>query len=156
MGTRSKGNSMRSKLSSYEQHIAVSNSLSNVAIVLSLPLSFRLMFWLLFLSISYSRLVALGLFRKFQADGWTNATSQPQWAYKIQDLPPAPCNVYDSFTVFLFTVQKWILERRNTTRAGLACEAVREANQVWGGVGVYTVCENFSDAGKSIECRDWI
>ena len=40
------------------------------------------------------------------------------------------------------------MERSSNARTGLACEAVRGANRVWSGVGVYTVSELFFMAGK--------
>lgn len=61
----------------------------------------------------------------------------------------APPDVYSDYAGFLQCVADWI-KRQASSRAArtkLACEAVRDANAVWGGVGVYTVCELFFLSG---------
>ena len=67
------------------------------------------------------------------------------------DLPSTPTDVYTNYFKFLETVAAWIEERANQSRAkrnGLACEVIRlNGNKIWGGVGVYTVCELFFDSG---------
>ena len=62
-----------------------------------------------------------------------------------------PSDVYDDYFKFLNEVAEWIAERARSSskRSGLACEAIQiNGNKVWGGVGVYTVCELFMDSGK--------
>jgi len=56
-------------------------------------------------------------------------------------------------------VAEWIAERARSSskRSGLACEAIRtNGNKVWGGVGVYTVCELFMDSGEFFNCVSMI
>lgn len=77
---------------------------------------------------------------------------QPVWASSIHDLPLGPPDVYEDFPRFVQHIADWIETRAASKRmvwAGLACEVIRKANTVWGGIGVYTVCELFYDAGKS-------
>ncbi|KAK7013505.1 hypothetical protein R3P38DRAFT_3206850 [Favolaschia claudopus] len=54
--------------------------------------------------------------------------------------------VFQSFPSALAT---WMLGRRDQDRNGLACEAIRAANDVFFGIGVYTVIEIFFLAGLS-------
>lgn len=67
---------------------------------------------------------------------------------KEKPLPAIPPPIYDDYFYFLSGVSAWIEKRAAVTvREGLACEVVRSAQDVWCGVGVYTVCELFFDAG---------
>ncbi|KAJ3506414.1 hypothetical protein NLJ89_g6883 [Agrocybe chaxingu] len=76
---------------------------------------------------------------------------QPEWSTSFEDLCKGSPDVYTSYSGFLKTVADWIEAQAasGSKRTRLACEAVRNANDVWGGVGVYTVCEIFFDAGIS-------
>jgi hypothetical protein len=68
-------------------------------------------------------------------------------------LPSIP--IYDDYSGFLTRVANWVEVRMSSlgsARHGLACEVVREAQDVWCGVGVYTVSELFFDAGKVLYC----
>lgn len=63
----------------------------------------------------------------------------------------SPPDIYSCYHNFLETVAKWISDRANsssTKKDSSACQAMRNANKVWGGVGVYTVSEIFFDAGE--------
>jgi hypothetical protein len=66
----------------------------------------------------------------------------------------APPDVYEDYAGFLQIVAAWIKERAKSTskRTGLASMVVRNASEVWGGVGVYTVCELFFLASKFLLC----
>ena len=54
-----------------------------------------------------------------------------------------------NYSSFLNLVANWISQRAesNSARLGLVCEVMRNANEVWFGVGVYTVCEVLFLAG---------
>ena len=74
------------------------------------------------------------------------------WASSIHDLPLGPPDVYEDFPRFLQHIADWIemqAESKQMVQTGLACEIIHKTNPVWGGIGVYTVCELFYDAGKS-------
>ncbi|KAF8869972.1 hypothetical protein CPB84DRAFT_1693593 [Gymnopilus junonius] len=71
---------------------------------------------------------------------------QPLWVESASELPPPPTDVYD-FPVFLSEVAGWIREWLMSNRSSYACEVIRkDGKKVFGGVGVYTVCELFFDA----------
>ncbi|KAJ7795050.1 hypothetical protein B0H14DRAFT_2921129 [Mycena olivaceomarginata] len=74
---------------------------------------------------------------------------QPTWASSREVLPPSPSNFYDPGWEFLTAVTKWMQSRLNADRNGLACEVIRAANDVFLGIGVYTVVEIFFLAGLS-------
>jgi hypothetical protein len=61
-------------------------------------------------------------------------------------LPPPP-PIFDDYPQFLEGVADWIEQQAHGRHVGLACEAVRAGQDAWFGVGVYTVCELFFDAG---------
>jgi hypothetical protein len=65
-------------------------------------------------------------------------------------------NLYSDYGGFLELVANWIRERlaSSSARCSLVCEVMRDANQVWFGVGVYTVCEILFMAGMLI-CDYW-
>ncbi|KAJ7927920.1 hypothetical protein B0H13DRAFT_1598279 [Mycena leptocephala] len=74
---------------------------------------------------------------------------QPTWATQISefDIPPS---ILTSPARFISTVIKWI-ETENIFaghKSKLACDAIRDANHVWYGIGVYTVMELFFLAGS--------
>ncbi|KAJ7884555.1 hypothetical protein B0H14DRAFT_2700354, partial [Mycena olivaceomarginata] len=73
----------------------------------------------------------------------------PTWASSREVLPPSPSNFYDPGWEFLTAVTKWMQSRLNADRNGLACEVIRAANDVFLGIGVYTVLEIFFLAGLS-------
>ncbi|KXN81811.1 hypothetical protein AN958_03741 [Leucoagaricus sp. SymC.cos] len=78
---------------------------------------------------------------------------QPYWASDRSLLPVKSFNIHIQYCKFLSDVARWIDKRKqkkNCLRNGLACEVIREEEEVWGGVGVYTVCELFFDAGLSL------
>ncbi|KAF8886455.1 hypothetical protein CPB84DRAFT_1850134 [Gymnopilus junonius] len=62
-------------------------------------------------------------------------------------LNPIPPSIYDDYSYFLTKVANWIETRSRGIRSGLACEVMRSTQDVWCGIGVYTVCELFFDAG---------
>lgn len=68
-----------------------------------------------------------------------------------KDLPKSPPDVFFTFLDFLKEVSDWIKSRatsKSAKRTGLACEVIRiNGNKVFGGVGVYTICELFFDSG---------
>ncbi|KAJ7724297.1 hypothetical protein B0H14DRAFT_3004105, partial [Mycena olivaceomarginata] len=74
--------------------------------------------------------------------------SQPGHPH-VRVLPPSPSNFYDPGWEFLTAVTKWMQSRLNADRNGLACEVIRAANNVFLGIGVYTVVEIFFLAGLS-------
>ncbi|KAF8179456.1 hypothetical protein BJ912DRAFT_929655 [Pholiota molesta] len=77
---------------------------------------------------------------------------QPEWESAEDTAAISSPPVYDDYRSFLNGVADWIEDRRTSLgkdRQGLACEVVRGAQDVWCGVGVYTVCELFFDAGIS-------
>ncbi|KAH6888948.1 hypothetical protein BKA70DRAFT_1121340 [Coprinopsis sp. MPI-PUGE-AT-0042] len=82
---------------------------------------------------------------------------QPEWVTGVRQSLPlrerlnlGP-DVLDDYEHFLQCVANWIELRRTgqAKRNGLACRAVRNASEVWVGVGVYTVAEIFFIAGLS-------
>ncbi|KAF8240414.1 hypothetical protein L208DRAFT_1420413 [Tricholoma matsutake] len=83
---------------------------------------------------------------------------QPVWDSSFSHLQEsAPPDVYLDYHGFLQTIVVWIKKQVESTskRAGLACCAVCNASEIWGGVGVYTVCEIFFLAGDlllSFDC----
>ncbi|KAH9948432.1 hypothetical protein B0H21DRAFT_821093 [Amylocystis lapponica] len=77
---------------------------------------------------------------------------QPVWVNQRDELTLRSPDAYTQYDMFVACVSQWILDRATssqTQRFGLACDAVRNAEDVWGGVGVYTVCELFFIAGVS-------
>jgi hypothetical protein len=75
---------------------------------------------------------------------------QPEWESAEDTAAISSPPIYDDYRSFLNGVADWIEDRRTSLgkdRQGLACEVVRGAQDVWCGVGVYTVCELFFDAG---------
>ncbi|KAF8152979.1 hypothetical protein B0H34DRAFT_677203 [Crassisporium funariophilum] len=75
--------------------------------------------------------------------------SQPTWATSKESLPPTPPDLFHEYFAFLECVASWMSSRRNCARDGLACDEIRAWNATWSGIGVYTVCELFFDAGLS-------
>ncbi|KDR67116.1 hypothetical protein GALMADRAFT_161738 [Galerina marginata CBS 339.88] len=79
---------------------------------------------------------------------------QPTWQEKWNPDPklwlaPIPPPIFEDYLVFLAGVANWITRRSTGNRFGLACEAMRSAQDEWPGLGVYTVLEVFFDAGVS-------
>ncbi|KAH9943886.1 hypothetical protein B0H21DRAFT_695074 [Amylocystis lapponica] len=77
----------------------------------------------------------------------------PHWGRSLADLPIQHADVYHEYHAFLSAVATWIDTRRlskNTKQLGLAVNAVRGANRVFGGIGVYTIIEVFYLAGLSV------
>jgi hypothetical protein len=65
-------------------------------------------------------------------------------------LGQTPPHLYDNYVIFLTGVAQWVAQRAaspSSKRTGLACEVIRATQDVWCGIGVYTVCEVFFDAG---------
>jgi hypothetical protein len=58
-------------------------------------------------------------------------------------------DIYQDYDRFLELVARWIREQAaSSPRGGLVCQAMREANHVWFGIGVYTICEILFMAGQ--------
>ncbi|KAK6977822.1 hypothetical protein R3P38DRAFT_2666075 [Favolaschia claudopus] len=74
---------------------------------------------------------------------------QPTWACSRDDLPAAASDFRSPSWDFPSALATWMLGRRDQDRNGLACEAIRAANDVFFGIGVYTVIEIFFLAGLS-------
>ncbi|KAJ3551199.1 hypothetical protein NM688_g4847 [Phlebia brevispora] len=76
----------------------------------------------------------------------------PNWASKLNELPPCLPDVYTDYKSFVDGVAHWIIERRTgvSNRGGLAVIVIRDANKVFAGIGVYTVIEVFFLAGLSV------
>ncbi|KAJ6610245.1 hypothetical protein B0H10DRAFT_2060951 [Mycena sp. CBHHK59/15] len=76
---------------------------------------------------------------------------QPTWAISRDKLPPSPADIYSPDWVFLSTLAEWLQSRcgGESDRNGLACDVIRDASNVFLGVGVYTVIEIFFLAGLS-------
>lgn len=75
---------------------------------------------------------------------------QPEWFTADEAvLMRRPPDVHKDFIGFLDSVVEWISSRRSSRkrRNGLAGKVIRDANQVWCGVGVYTSSELFFMAG---------
>ena len=72
------------------------------------------------------------------------------WSTTFDGLAPFPADILKDRPLFLTNLVQWIKARNNgrCDRSVLATQIVREANQVWAGVGVYTVNELFFMAGK--------
>lgn len=78
------------------------------------------------------------------------------WRLSFEELRESKPDVYHEYNRFLENVVTWMrfqyrFKKRSdghSPRPQLACKAVRDANQVWLGVGVYTVSEIFFMAGK--------
>lgn len=77
--------------------------------------------------------------------------TQVAWKETKDDLPKMYVGVYDDYLKFLEVLVAWIKARANVpgrfTR--LARDALRETQDVFLGVGVYTACEILHDAGTS-------
>ena len=76
---------------------------------------------------------------------------QPLWGFTRQDLPPPPVDAYEDRAGFIRAVIRWRLQRRgsqHTNRKSLVIEAIRDAEDVFPGVGVYTINELCFIAGK--------
>ncbi|KAJ6517325.1 hypothetical protein C8R47DRAFT_1000321 [Mycena vitilis] len=73
---------------------------------------------------------------------------QPTWATSLSELRIPPC-VYPSPLDFLGLVAEWIEKLLLKPRHTRACDAIRDANFIFHGVGVYTVMELFFMAGLS-------
>jgi len=58
--------------------------------------------------------------------------------------------VWEDYSSFLSRMVRWLEPKLLNDRfsSGLACETMRDEQQVWCGVGVYTVSELFFMAGK--------
>ncbi|KAF8072162.1 hypothetical protein FPV67DRAFT_1779227 [Lyophyllum atratum] len=74
---------------------------------------------------------------------------QPIWTTTKAKLPITPPDAYYDYSAFLEGVVKWIKGRSDAPRTGLALKAVRNTQDVWSGIGVYTASELFFDAGLS-------
>ncbi|KAJ7029911.1 hypothetical protein C8F04DRAFT_1398194 [Mycena alexandri] len=75
---------------------------------------------------------------------------QPTWRKLRGELPPPPDDFYSPNWAFISTLATWIRRRQAAERNGLACDAIRDANNVFLGIGVYTVVELFFLAGLSL------
>lgn len=75
---------------------------------------------------------------------------QPTWARTRKELPPPHRAVLEDILGFLDRLAKWIAQRKDSRskRDGLACEVMRDAPEVWPGIGVYTCVEVFFLAGE--------
>ncbi|KAJ7116741.1 hypothetical protein C8R46DRAFT_930976, partial [Mycena filopes] len=75
---------------------------------------------------------------------------QPTWVTDRSAISIPP-NLYTSPSEFLQTLAAWIQSEKLLSRSKptLACNSIRTANQVWYGIGVYTVMELFFMAGLS-------
>ncbi|KAF7321215.1 hypothetical protein HMN09_00210500 [Mycena chlorophos] len=88
---------------------------------------------------------------------------QPTWVRRRAELSIPPC-VYDNFHEFVGTIAQWVEDTgmlaSKSRKLGTqrACEAIRNANKVWYGIGVYTVCELMFFAGISpfITLREFV
>ncbi|KAH7908556.1 hypothetical protein BJ138DRAFT_340174 [Hygrophoropsis aurantiaca] len=69
------------------------------------------------------------------------------WATSRQTLPAQHPDVYKEYHRFLATLVEWICQRKSKQRGGFAMAAIRDAPNVFGGVGKYTCCEIFTLAG---------
>ncbi|KAK6996056.1 hypothetical protein R3P38DRAFT_2655377 [Favolaschia claudopus] len=69
---------------------------------------------------------------------------QPTWACSRDELPAAASDFRSPSWDFPSALATWMLGRRDQDRNGLACEAIRAANDVFFGIGVYTVIETSS------------
>ncbi|KAF8137907.1 hypothetical protein K438DRAFT_1947086 [Mycena galopus ATCC 62051] len=74
---------------------------------------------------------------------------QPTWALSRDELPSSPSDFYSREWDFLPALSEWMLGRVGMERNGLACEVIRTTNDVFLGIGVYTVIEIFFLAGLS-------
>ncbi|KAK7034410.1 hypothetical protein R3P38DRAFT_2466028, partial [Favolaschia claudopus] len=73
---------------------------------------------------------------------------QPVWQDSFLDFVVPP-DIYTHTTDFLVMVAEWIQDENWLDVYVLACDAIRAANKVWYGIGVYTVMELFFLAGLS-------
>lgn len=75
---------------------------------------------------------------------------QADLAFSVSEFEIPP-DIYHHHNDFLAHLVVWIQQRLATPSRmqGLACDAVRDANTVFYGIGVYTVMELFFLAGKS-------
>lgn len=82
---------------------------------------------------------------------------QPIWAEKRDQLPKLEyVSVYDNYRKFLEAVATWVRMRLNKSGrwTRLARAAIRATQDVFFGIGVYTVNEIFFMAGKCVKtCR---
>ncbi|KAJ7804316.1 hypothetical protein B0H13DRAFT_2491520 [Mycena leptocephala] len=74
---------------------------------------------------------------------------QPTWASSRNELPPSPSNFYSREWDFLPSLVQWMESRIDGNRNFLACDVIRSTNNVFLGIGVYTVIELFFLAGLS-------
>ncbi|KAF5323080.1 hypothetical protein D9611_009251 [Ephemerocybe angulata] len=77
---------------------------------------------------------------------------QPFWALRAIDLPEGHIDAYKDLRGFLFSLVRWMENRRKRNRLGLATEIIRKGEKgknVFGGVGKYTVLELFFMGGLS-------
>ncbi|KAJ6563177.1 hypothetical protein B0H10DRAFT_1966270 [Mycena sp. CBHHK59/15] len=76
--------------------------------------------------------------------GIMSVLKDPTWEDHVADFSIPP-NIYTATSDFLLLVSNWI--KKENFLAGrkhvLACNAIRSANKVWYGIGVYTVMELF-------------
>ncbi|KAK7059561.1 hypothetical protein R3P38DRAFT_2836651, partial [Favolaschia claudopus] len=89
--------------------------------------------------------------RKFKVGMALIFKDHPTWASSRAALLSAPTDFYSAEWAFFAGLATWIRTRRSSSsdRHGLAIEAIREAGDVFPGVGVYTVIELFFLAGLS-------
>ncbi|KAJ7936325.1 hypothetical protein B0H13DRAFT_1496400, partial [Mycena leptocephala] len=73
---------------------------------------------------------------------------QPTWATSLTDFVFPP-NIYTSTHDYLVLVSKWIEQILLKPRHTRACDAIRGCNDLFYGIGVYTVMELFFMAGLS-------
>lgn len=68
----------------------------------------------------------------------------------MSDLPLRHLSMVEDISGFLHRLVAWIAQRKSSRskRDGLACEVVRDAPDIWPGMGVYTTVEAFFLAGK--------
>ncbi|KIM34974.1 hypothetical protein M413DRAFT_14811 [Hebeloma cylindrosporum] len=102
----------------------------------------------LWLRLSYLTHTSIQILKK---QDWIASVStvpkKPTWRLTFEELRETKPDVYHQYNRFLENVVTWM--RLHSPRPQLACKAVRDANQVWLGVGVYTVSEIFYMAGLS-------
>lgn len=74
---------------------------------------------------------------------------QPTWATSLSDFKIPP-SIYPSPLDYLVLVADWIEKLLLKPRHVRACDAIRDSNTVFYGVGVYTVMELFFMAGRLV------
>ncbi|KAJ6557148.1 hypothetical protein B0H10DRAFT_2201437 [Mycena sp. CBHHK59/15] len=105
----------------------------------------------LFLMVQYLTHTSVQWYPRDRWDtGIMSVSKDPTWEDHVADFSIPP-NTYTATSDFLLLVSNWI-EKENFLAGQkhvLACNAIRSANKVWYGIGVYTVMELFFMAGLS-------